>query len=125
MSKAKNSLRLQPSLKAAAGRLALREGASLYQFINAAVAEKLAASETEEYFKDRAKTVNRENFKECLDGADNERAGRCSVPLNDAMILAAALHSGFDTPWSEDMQDGMVIENRLRIRNPFSHIPPG
>ena len=43
MRKPNYSLRLQPSLKAAAERLAMGEGTSLNQFINVAVAEKTAA----------------------------------------------------------------------------------
>jgi len=35
------------------------------------------------------------------------------------MIVASALHAGCDKLWSEDMQDGMVIEASLRIANPF------
>jgi len=35
------------------------------------------------------------------------------------MIAAAALLAGCDTLWSEDMQDGMLIDARLRIANPF------
>jgi predicted nucleic acid-binding protein len=46
-------------------------------------------------------------------------AGRYSVSTYDAMIIASALHAGCDTLWSEDMQDGMVIEESLRIANPF------
>lgn len=37
----------------------------------------------------------------------------------DSLILAAALECGCDTLASEDMQDGMLIESRLTIRNPF------
>jgi uncharacterized protein (DUF1778 family) len=69
MTKANYSLRLQPSLKAAAERLALLDGTSLNQFINVAVAEKLSALEIEEFFKDRAKSTNREKFIGFLDGA--------------------------------------------------------
>jgi predicted nucleic acid-binding protein len=46
-------------------------------------------------------------------------AGRYRVSTYDAMIIASALHAGCDTLWSEDMQDGMVIEESLRIANPF------
>ena len=35
------------------------------------------------------------------------------------MIAASALHAECDTLWSEDMHDGMVIQDRLRIANPF------
>lgn len=72
MSKANYSLRLQPSLKAAAEKFASAEGTSLNQFINVAVAEKLSALETEAFFKDRARAANRENFLSFLDGAGAE-----------------------------------------------------
>jgi predicted nucleic acid-binding protein len=36
------------------------------------------------------------------------------------MIAASALHADCDTLWSEDMQDGLTIEERLRVRNPFT-----
>ena len=35
------------------------------------------------------------------------------------MIVASALSAGCDTLYSEDMQHGRRIENRLTIRNPF------
>ena len=69
MRKPNYSLRLQPSLKAAAERLAMGEGTSLNQFINVAVAEKLSALETEDFFNARAKAAKREDFIGFLDGA--------------------------------------------------------
>ncbi|WP_096701075.1 PIN domain-containing protein [Magnetospirillum sp. 15-1] len=46
-------------------------------------------------------------------------AERHSLSIWDAMIVASALHADCDRLWSEDMQDGRMIENRLRIANPF------
>ena len=46
-------------------------------------------------------------------------AERYRLSVYDAMIVAAALLAGCTTLWSEDMQDGLLIENRLRIANPF------
>ena len=46
-------------------------------------------------------------------------AERYGFSTYDAMIAASALHGDCDLLWSEDMQDGMVIENQLRISNPF------
>jgi predicted nucleic acid-binding protein len=37
----------------------------------------------------------------------------------DCLILAAALQSGCDILYSEDMQDGQVFEGRLTVINPF------
>jgi predicted nucleic acid-binding protein len=46
-------------------------------------------------------------------------AERYRLSIYDAMIAASALHADCGTLWSEDMQDGLVIEKRLRIANPF------
>ncbi|MBN8840652.1 MAG: PIN domain-containing protein [Sphingomonadales bacterium] len=37
----------------------------------------------------------------------------------DALIVSAALKARCDMLYSEDMQDGLVVEGRLRIVNPF------
>ena len=46
-------------------------------------------------------------------------AERYKLSIYDAMIVAAALNAGCVTLWSEDMQHGLLISDRLRIRNPF------
>lgn len=46
-------------------------------------------------------------------------AKRYGLSIFDAMIVASALEAGCDTLWSEDMQDGMLIDGRLRLINPF------
>jgi len=35
------------------------------------------------------------------------------------MIAASALNARCDTLWSEDMQDGMVLGEGVRVINPF------
>ena len=47
-------------------------------------------------------------------------AERYRLRIYDAMIVAAALAAGCDTLWSEDMHDGLVVDGRLTIRNPFA-----
>lgn len=46
-------------------------------------------------------------------------AERYGLSTYDAMIAAAALQAGCTTLWSEDMRHGVLLENRLRILNPF------
>jgi predicted nucleic acid-binding protein len=46
-------------------------------------------------------------------------AERYGLSIYDAMIAASALHADCDTLWSEDMQDGILFDDRLRIVNPF------
>lgn len=41
--------------------------------------------------------------------------------IDDALIIAAALEAECGTLFSEDLQSGQVIENRLTIRNPFDN----
>jgi predicted nucleic acid-binding protein len=49
-----------------------------------------------------------------------ELAERYGFATYDAMIVAAALQAGCDTLWSEDMKDGLLVDGRLRIVNPFA-----
>ncbi len=44
---------------------------------------------------------------------------RYSFPWYDSLIVAAALETGCETLYSEDMQNGQVIEERLHVVNPF------
>jgi predicted nucleic acid-binding protein len=44
---------------------------------------------------------------------------RHNFSVYDAMIVAAALEAGCDTLYTEDMQDGLVVDGSLTIRNPF------
>ncbi|SMD04113.1 PIN domain-containing protein [Rhizobium sp. RU36D] len=47
-------------------------------------------------------------------------AERYGLSTYDAMIVASAIIAGCETLLSEDMQDGLVIDGRLRIINPFA-----
>jgi predicted nucleic acid-binding protein len=46
-------------------------------------------------------------------------AERYGISVYDAMIAASALHADCDTLCSEDMQDSMTLDDRIRISNPF------
>jgi predicted nucleic acid-binding protein len=45
---------------------------------------------------------------------------RYGLSVYDAMIVAAALLGGCETLYSEDMQNGLLIDQQLRICNPFT-----
>lgn len=47
-------------------------------------------------------------------------AERYGFSVYDAMIVASALIAGCTTLWSEDLQNGLLVEDRLRIVNPFT-----
>lgn len=46
-------------------------------------------------------------------------AQRYQFRVYDAMIVSAALLSGADILYSEDLHDGLVVEKHLTVRNPF------
>jgi len=49
-------------------------------------------------------------------------AERYNFSIYDAMIAASAIDAGCDTLWSEDMQDGMALDEGLLIVNPFRNL---
>ena len=60
------SIRLPNSLHKRVRELAEREGVSINQFVSTAVAEKLSALVTEEYFAERARRGDRRKFDSVL-----------------------------------------------------------
>jgi hypothetical protein len=66
------ALRLLASLKAEAEKVAAEEGTTLNQFINVAVAEKLAALRTARYFQERAARADLAVFDQLLARAGEE-----------------------------------------------------
>jgi predicted nucleic acid-binding protein len=46
-------------------------------------------------------------------------AERHGFAMFDALMVATASKAGCTTLWSEDMQNGMLIDGTLRIANPF------
>jgi HicB family len=70
------ALRLQPSLMEEARKVAESEGVALNQLINVALAEKLSALRTEEYFQERIRRADRAETLRILD-----RAGKGNPPM--------------------------------------------
>ena len=46
-------------------------------------------------------------------------ADKYGYSFYDSLIVAAALECGCDILYSEDMHHGQIVDNRLRITNPF------
>ena len=76
MRKSNVALRLQESLLTEARNVAGAEGVALNQFINVAVAEKLSALRTEDYFRERSTRGNVLKAKRTL-----KRAGKNNPPV--------------------------------------------
>jgi hypothetical protein len=70
------ALRLQPSLMEELRKAADAEGVAVNQLINVAVAEKVSALRTEEYFRERARRADRGETLRIL-----ERAGKSNPPV--------------------------------------------
>ena len=76
MRKSNVALRLQASLLEEARRVAESEGVALNQLINVAVAEKVSALRTADYFRERANRADLSRAKRIL-----KRAGRGRPPI--------------------------------------------
>ena len=70
------ALRLQPSLLDEARKLAEAEGVALNQLINVAVAEKISALRTEEFFAERARRADPAKIARIL-----KRVGKGNPPV--------------------------------------------
>ena len=70
-------LRLPKSLKTLVAQAAKSDSTSINQFINIAVAEKISALDTENFFNERTSKFNNEHFKDILfrKGGETPRAG--------------------------------------------------
>jgi hypothetical protein len=92
MKKSNFALRLQPSLMEEAKRVAKAEGVAVNQLINVAVAEKVSALRTEEYFAARA---TRGDIKKAVHVL--KRAGKGNAPVPGDELPATQRSSGRST----------------------------
>ncbi len=82
------ALRLQPSLMEEARKVAESEGVALNQLINVALAEKLSALRTAEYFQERIRRADRVETLRILD-----RSGKGKPPMEgDEIPVDLAAH---------------------------------
>jgi len=49
----------------------------------------------------------------------SELRKRNSLSYWDSVVVASALYSDANILYSEDMQDGLIVENKLAVTNPF------
>lgn len=87
MKKSNFALRLQPSLMEEARRVAKAEGVAVNQLINVAVAEKVSALRTEEYFAERAQRGDVRKALRIL-----KRAGVDQPPVVGDELPASSAH---------------------------------
>ena len=85
MRKSNVALRLQPSLLEEVRKVAVDEGVALNQFINVAVAEKLSALRTEDYFREKAEKAD---VKRALRILSHAGAGKPPVPGDELQAPA-------------------------------------
>lgn len=79
------ALRLQPALLEELRKIAESEGVAVNQLINVAVAEKVSALRTEDYFRQRARRADRAETLRIL-----ERAGKGNPPVPEDQIPATS-----------------------------------
>jgi predicted nucleic acid-binding protein len=80
---------------------------------------KMSWADTRSFLSTTSDLLSIEPLTVRTHGAGLRLAERYGFAIYDSMIVAAALQAGCNTLWSEDMQDGLIVEKRLRIVNPF------
>jgi hypothetical protein len=107
------ALRLQPSLLEEARKAAESEGVALNQLINVAVAEKISALRTQEYFSERATRSNRKETLRILD-----RAGRGNPPVaGDELPAAKGRPAQKRKPARKAVSESSAVEKRREKRS--------
>jgi hypothetical protein len=102
------ALRLQPSLLEEARKAAESEGVALNQLINVAVAEKVSALRTQEYFAQRARRSDRRETLRILD-----RAGKGNRPVpGDELPIEARKPSRKASPGN--IANGKRLKKKVR-----------
>jgi hypothetical protein len=102
------ALRLQPSLLDELRKAAEAEGVALNQLINVAVAEKVSALRTEDYFRERGRRADRAETLRIL-----ERAGKGSPPMKGDELPAEWAKSGWQINDGKDS-----VSKRSRKKKP-------
>lgn len=107
------ALRLQPSLLEELRRAAEAEGVALNQLINVAVAEKVSALRTEEYFQQRAARADRAETLRIL-----AKAGRGNRPIHEDTLPARWAEQHPAEPQRKKYPQGTRAKNiRKKSRN--------
>jgi hypothetical protein len=107
------ALRLQPSLLEEARKAAESEGVALNQLINVAVAEKISALRTQEYFSERARRSNRKDTLRILD-----RAGKGNPPVaGDELPAAKGRPAQERKPARKAVSESSALEKRREKRS--------
>lgn len=107
------ALRLQPSLLEELRRAAEAEGVALNQLINVAVAEKISALRTEEYFQQRAARANRAETLRIL-----SKAGRGNAPIDEDKLADGSVEQSLAEPQRKKQAQGTRAKRAKRkLRN--------
>ncbi len=116
----------EPQKQAVAGQLLTQPAVVVStQIVNEVCVNLLKkAGFTEEQIGRLIRSFYRRYSVTAIDGATmlaaTELRGRYSFSFWDSLVVAAALQTGCELLYTEDMQHGLLIDDRLRIVNPFA-----
>jgi hypothetical protein len=114
------ALRLQPSLLEELRKAAEVEGVALNQLINVAVAEKVSALRTEEYFRERGRRADRAETLRIL-----ERAGRGQCSCHRMNFPRSGPRNHNPKPQTGEIRAaGAVRRESLPSRDALTHRSP-
>ena len=80
---------------------------------------KIGIEEIKEYFKEIGEITDISFLTDKTTFDALSLIEKYSLSFYDALIVSSAMYSDCEILYSEDMQDGLIIENKLEIVNPF------
>ena len=113
--------------KADAAEAVLRKGGVisvqvLNEIANVALRKTgMSWAETNQFFESIRSLCKVESLTVETHDRGRDVAERHGLSVYDAMIVAAALLAGCTVLYSEDMQNGLVVDKQLRVANPFKN----
>ena len=94
----------------------------LNEFSNVSVRKlKFTTDETKEFIEAISSKVIVEGYTKITIFSALDLKSKYNLQFYDALIIATAVENNCTILYSEDMQDGLVINNTITIKNPFVH----
>lgn len=88
-------------------------------WVNCRKKARMSAEECNEFLESICQLCSVISLTEATHRLARALSERYNFAVYDSLIVASALEAGCTTLFSEDMQNGLCVENSLIIRNPF------
>ncbi len=95
----------------------------LNEFSNVSVRKfKISTNDTKEFIEVISKKLDVVSFSKTTILNALDLKSKYNLQFYDSLIVATAIENHCNILYSEDMQDGLIVDNTIKITNPFKSI---